>query len=169
MSSIFPEQLMQDAASVLAAARKSNLRLATAETVTAGLVSACLTSVSGASEVFERGFVLYHNSAKASGLGLGAEVSSRYGAVSAEVTRGLAEGALEHSQAEAAVAVTGYAGPAAAMPPIQSVPSMSPLRAAAARRTESGTSLQAVATRCGSPRSAPLSDSSNRLWTVKYK
>jgi nicotinamide-nucleotide amidase len=111
MSSIFPEQLMQDAASVLAAARKSNLRLATAETVTAGLVSACLTSVSGASEVFERGFVLYHNSAKASGLGPGAEVSSRYGAVSAEVTRGLAEGALEHSQAEAAVAVTGYAGP----------------------------------------------------------
>ncbi len=111
MSSIFSEPLLAEAASVLAAARKSNLRLATAETVTAGLVSACLTSVSGASEVFERGFVLYHNSAKASGLGLGPEFSSRYGAVSAEVTRGLAEGALAHSEAGAAVAVTGYAGP----------------------------------------------------------
>ncbi|HXP30909.1 MAG TPA: CinA family protein [Stellaceae bacterium] len=111
MSSIFSEQLLAAAASVLAAARQSKLRLATAETVTGGLVAACLTSVSGASEVFERGFVLYHSSAKASGLGIDAEISSRHGAVSAEVTKGLAEGALTHSTAGAAVAVTGYAGP----------------------------------------------------------
>lgn len=111
MTSIFAPPLLEEARSALAAARHAKLRLATAETVTGGLVAACLTSVSGASEVFERGFVLYHNSAKASGLGLNAEISSRHGAVSAEVTKGLAAGALEHSEAGAAVAVTGYAGP----------------------------------------------------------
>jgi nicotinamide-nucleotide amidase len=108
---MFPKPLLDEAAAVLAAARNAGLRLATAETVTAGLVSACLTSVSGASEVFERGFVLYHASAKATGLGVSEAVSSRHGAVSAEVTKGLAEGALEHSGAGASVAVTGYAGP----------------------------------------------------------
>lgn len=111
MSSIFSARLLEEAAGTLTAAQHSKLRLATAETVTGGLVAACLTSVSGASEVFERGFVLYHSSAKASGLGLSADISSRHGAVSAEVTKGLAEGALEHSSAGAAVAVTGYAGP----------------------------------------------------------
>lgn len=111
MTAIFSATLLEEAASTLAAARQAKLRLATAETVTGGLVAACLTSVSGASEVFERGFVLYHSCAKASGLGLGAEIASRYGAVSAEITKGLAQGALGHSDAGAAVAVTGYAGP----------------------------------------------------------
>ncbi|GAC1552837.1 MAG: hypothetical protein NVS2B5_10780 [Beijerinckiaceae bacterium] len=87
------------------------MRLATAETVTAGLVSACLTSVSGASEIFERGYVLYHASAKATGLGVSDTVSAEHGAVSAEVTRGLALGVLKASEAYATVAVTGYAGP----------------------------------------------------------
>ncbi len=61
--------------------------------------------------MFERGFVLYHESAKATGLGVPESVSKAHGAVSAEVTRGLAEGALKHSTAGVAVAVTGYAGP----------------------------------------------------------
>jgi len=87
------------------------VRIATAETCTAGLVSACLTSVPGASQVFERGFVLYHDSAKATGLGVAELISRTHGAVSAEVTRGLAEGALAHSSAGVTVAVTGYAGP----------------------------------------------------------
>jgi nicotinamide-nucleotide amidase len=108
---IFPSDLREKAAAVLAAARGKDVRIATAETVTAGLVSACLTSVSGASTTFERGFVLYHDSAKASGLGVPREVSARHGAVSAEVTRALAEGALRESGAGVAVAVTGYAGP----------------------------------------------------------
>jgi nicotinamide-nucleotide amidase len=108
---MFPDPLLARAAAALAAARAAELRIATAETVTAGLVSACLTSVPGASELFERGFVLYHSSAKATGLGVAEEVARRHGAVSAEVTRALAEGALAHSTAGAAVAVTGYAGP----------------------------------------------------------
>ncbi len=108
---IFPQTHLDAAAAALNAARKAGIRLATAETVTAGLVAACLTSVSGASEVFERGFVLYHASAKATGLGVSEDISARFGAVSAEVTKALAEGVLRHSEAGAAIAITGYAGP----------------------------------------------------------
>jgi nicotinamide-nucleotide amidase len=108
---MFPNELRDKAGGALAAARDIGVRIATAETVTAGLVSACLTSVPGASSTFERGFVLYHDSAKATGLGVPAEVSLRHGAVSAEVTQALVEGALRESGAGVAVAVTGYAGP----------------------------------------------------------
>ena len=108
---LFPASLLAQAAGVLEGARDAGVRLAAAETVTAGLVSACLTSVSGASQIFDRGVVLYHESAKATGLGVPAEVSARHGAVSAEVTRGLAEGLLDQSGAGVTVAVTGYAGP----------------------------------------------------------
>lgn len=108
---LFPAPLLTAATAVLDAARNRKIRLAAAETVTSGLVSACLTSVSGASEIFERGYVLYHSSAKATGLDVPEAVSAAHGAVSAEVTRGLALGLLAHSQAGATVAVTGYAGP----------------------------------------------------------
>ena len=77
--------------------------------MTAGLVSACLTSVSGASQIFDRGYVLYHESAKATGLGVAEDVSKQHGAVSAEVTQGLAEGLLSNSGA--AVTVSPYARP----------------------------------------------------------
>lgn len=108
---MFPQEHLDRAARALALAGDAGIRLATAETVTAGLVSACLTSVSGASRIFERGFVLYHDSAKATGLGVPEDVAAQHGAVSAEITHGLAAGALQHSGAGAAVAVTGYAGP----------------------------------------------------------
>ena len=108
---MFAKELLDRAARALEAARSKGVRIATAETCTAGLVSSCLTSVPGASQVFERGFVLYHDSAKATGLGVPEATSKAHGAVSAEVTRGLAEGALTHSGAGVAVAVTGYAGP----------------------------------------------------------
>ena len=108
---MFSQDLLDKAARALDAARAAKVRIATAETCTAGLVSGCLTSVSGASQIFERGYVLYHDSAKATGLGVAEEVSRAHGAVSAEVTQGLAEGALANSGAGVAVAVTGYAGP----------------------------------------------------------
>src|SRR5712691_10535165 len=105
------KELLERAAQALDLAKAKDIRIATAETCTAGLVSSCLTSVPGASKIFERGYVLYHDSAKATGLGVPEAVSRQHGAVSAEVTQGLAEGALSHSTAGAAVAVTGYAGP----------------------------------------------------------
>lgn len=116
VGTLFPAELMEAAAETLRIARAAGVRLATAETVTAGLVSACLTSVSGASEIFERGYVLYHSSAKATGIGVSEAIAARHGAVSAEVTKGLAEGLLGHSQAGAGVAVTGYAGPGGGTP-----------------------------------------------------
>ena len=108
---MFPDELLRQAAQALDLAKAQDMRIATAETCTAGLVSSCLTSVPGASKIFERGFVLYHDSAKATGLGVPESTAQTHGAVSAEVTRGLAEGALAHSTAGVAVAVTGYAGP----------------------------------------------------------
>ncbi len=108
---MFPKPTLDRAAQALQLASAQALRIATAETCTAGLVSSCLTSVPGASRTFERGFVLYHDSAKATGLGVPEAVSRQHGAVSAEVTKGLAEGALRNSTAGVAVAVTGYAGP----------------------------------------------------------
>jgi nicotinamide-nucleotide amidase len=108
---IFPHTALDRAARALQLASAQAVRIVTAETCTAGLVSSCLTSVPGASKTFERGFVLYHDSAKATGLGVPEAVSRQYGAVSAEVTKGLAEGALAHSTAGVSVAVTGYAGP----------------------------------------------------------
>lgn len=108
---MFPQATLDRAAQALQLASAQAVHIVTAETCTAGLVSSCLTSVPGASRTFERGFVLYHDSAKATGLGVSATVSRQYGAVSAEVTKGLAEGALAHSTAGASVAVTGYAGP----------------------------------------------------------
>lgn len=108
---MFPDKTKDLAAKVLEGARNAQIRVVAVETVTSGLVAAALTSVSGASSIFERGFVLYHDSAKATGLGVSEEISRRHGAVSAPVTNGLAEGGLAHSGAGLAIAVTGYAGP----------------------------------------------------------
>lgn len=107
----FSSDNLSKASAALDAAKAQDVRIVTVETCTAGLVSACLTSVPGASQVFERGFVLYHTIAKTTGLGVPDEVSKKYGVVSAEVTEGLAEGGLKNSTAGVCVAVTGYAGP----------------------------------------------------------
>jgi nicotinamide-nucleotide amidase len=108
---MFDAESLARAARALELARAAGIRIVTAETCTAGLVSACLTSVPGASRIFERGFVLYHDSAKATGLGVDEAIAAREGAVSAAVTAGLAEGALVHSGGGISVAITGYAGP----------------------------------------------------------
>jgi nicotinamide-nucleotide amidase len=85
--------------------------LATAESCTGGLIAAACTDLSGSSNWFERGFVTYSNEAKTDMLGVPADLIARHGAVSAEVARSMATGALMHSRAQAAVAVTGVAGP----------------------------------------------------------
>ena len=108
---MFPVRTIKLASQVLERARKNNKRVTTVETVTSGLVAAALTSVPGASTTIERGFILYHESAKATGLGVSAEIAAKHGAVSAPVTAGLAEGGLANSTAGISIAVTGYAGP----------------------------------------------------------
>jgi len=86
-------------------------QLASAESCTGGLVAAACTSVAGSSRWFERGFVTYSNAAKIELLGVPPATIERHGAVSAEVARAMAEGALARSTAGVAVAVTGIAGP----------------------------------------------------------
>lgn len=85
--------------------------LATAESCTGGLVASACTSLSGSSQWFERGFVSYSNAAKTGMLGVSAGLIAQYGAVSEAVVRAMAEGAIHHSTARVAAAVTGIAGP----------------------------------------------------------
>jgi nicotinamide-nucleotide amidase len=101
---------------VLDAARAGGLRVATAESCTGGLVIGCLTEIAGSSDVVERGFVTYANEAKSGMLGVPAALIGQVGAVSEEVARAMAEGALAHAPADLAVAVTGVAGPGGATP-----------------------------------------------------
>lgn len=102
---------MSDVAALLGLARAAKARIATAESCTGGMISAALTDVAGSSDVFDRGFVTYSNAAKQAMLGVSPETLARVGAVSEEVAREMAEGALARSEATLAVAVTGIAGP----------------------------------------------------------
>jgi nicotinamide-nucleotide amidase len=105
------DSLVRDAGELLDALRARGLKLTTAESCTGGLIAAVLTEVPGSSDVFERGFVTYSNEAKTEVLGVSAELIAKHGAVSEEVARAMADGALESSRADIAVAVTGVAGP----------------------------------------------------------
>jgi nicotinamide-nucleotide amidase len=103
--------LRRTAASVLDLFRERGLKLATAESCTGGLVAGALTEIAGSSDVVDRGFVTYSNEAKQAMLGVPAATLKRYGAVSAATAAAMAKGALKHSLADIAVAVTGIAGP----------------------------------------------------------
>ncbi len=99
-------------AKALQAASARGLTIATAESCTGGLIAAALTDVEGQSSVFERGFVCYSDDAKAEMLGVARDLISAKGAVSEPVAIALAAGALDHSRADIALAITGFAGPA---------------------------------------------------------
>jgi len=85
--------------------------VATAESCTGGLIAAALTDVPGSSAVVDRGFVTYSNEAKADMLGVPMVLIEKHGAVSGEVARAMAQGAVLNSRADIAVSVTGVAGP----------------------------------------------------------
>lgn len=103
--------LVQGARALIQDFTRQNLKAATAESCTGGLIAAALTEIAGSSAVFDRGFVTYSNEAKADLLGVPMALIEAHGAVSAEVAGAMVEGALTHSQADIAVAVTGIAGP----------------------------------------------------------
>ena len=103
--------MLARAAALLDEARACGDKIATAESCTGGLLAAALTAIPGASDVFERGFVTYSNASKSEMLGVPFWLIERHGAVSEDVVRAMAGGALTHSQASLAVAVTGIAGP----------------------------------------------------------
>lgn len=96
--------------------RGAKLMLTAAESCTGGWVARVLTSVPGSSDWFERGFVTYSNVAKSEMLGVPRDVLERHGAVSEPTVRAMADGALAHSRAQVAVAITGIAGPTGGTP-----------------------------------------------------
>jgi nicotinamide-nucleotide amidase len=108
---VIADDLRAAAKRLLDLCRRHGLHVATAESCTGGLVVAALTEIAGSSDVVECGFVTYSNAAKESMLGVRASTLTRHGAVSAETAAAMAAGALTHSQADLAVAITGIAGP----------------------------------------------------------
>ena len=108
---MFTEDLTATAETLLATLRARKLMLATAESCTGGLIAGVLTEIAGSSDVVERGFVTYSNEAKNELIGVPMAMIRERGAVSKEVALAMAAGALGHSRADIAVAVTGVAGP----------------------------------------------------------
>ncbi|WP_420586942.1 CinA family protein [Ruegeria sp.] len=98
-------------AELLDRAKAQGVMIATAESCTGGMVAAALTDIPGSSAVVERGFVTYTNTAKQQMLGVQAETLDAHGAVSEQVAREMAEGALRNSGAQLTVSITGIAGP----------------------------------------------------------
>jgi nicotinamide-nucleotide amidase len=108
-----PAQLAEKVREVLELAHRTGSRIVTAESCTGGSIAALLTDVRGLGHCFDRGFVVYDTLAKSEMLGLDPEMIERCGVVSAEVSRQLALAALDRSNADIAIAITGFAGPGA--------------------------------------------------------
>ena len=108
---MFSSKLLARTQTLLAGLRQHGLTVVTAESCTGGLVAALLSEIPGASDVLERGFVTYSNEAKVELLGVPRDLIDLYGAVSGEVAAAMAEGALQRTPVDIAVAVTGIAGP----------------------------------------------------------
>jgi nicotinamide-nucleotide amidase len=108
---LLPDELVAKARQVIDANRAAGRRVAVAESCTGGLVSAALTEIPGSSEVFEAGYVTYSNASKIAELNVFPDVVETFGAVSIATAWAMAQGALEASGADVAVAITGIAGP----------------------------------------------------------
>ncbi len=107
----FYSHLTNKSKNIIDLAAQKNIKIATAESCTGGLLSALFTEISGASQVFERGFVVYANCAKEEVLGVSAKTLQEHGAVSANCAKEMAIAALNKSKANIAIAITGIAGP----------------------------------------------------------
>lgn len=108
---MFDEELITIAQQVIKEFGEAGFKIATAESCTGGLIGGCITAVGGSSAVFDRGFITYSNEAKNEALGVHPDLIKEHGAVSAQVASEMAIGAIKHSGSNAAVAVTGIAGP----------------------------------------------------------
>jgi nicotinamide-nucleotide amidase len=109
LSPLLPDQTQEATRRLLQKASERDLRLATAESCTGGMLASLLTDVQGVAHAFERGFVTYTNEAKNEMLGVPMDLIEEKNAVSKEVAIAMAEGALERSRAHIALSVTGFA------------------------------------------------------------
>ena len=108
---MFTLEALDRARRILDACKAASLKLATAESCSGGLIVGCLTSIVGSSAVVECGFVTYTDQTKTELLGVPKDLFESRGAVSEEVARAMAEGAIAHTPADIAVSCTGIAGP----------------------------------------------------------
>lgn len=111
MDSILPAELVDAARRAVEANKAAGRRVTIAESCTGGLVAAALTEIPGSSDVIDASFVTYSNEAKLDLLGVSSDVLETFGAVSIAVAWSMAQGALEKTDADVAVAITGVAGP----------------------------------------------------------
>lgn len=111
MDSILPEDVLALARRVVEENARAGRKIATAESCTGGLVAAAITEIPGSSAVLDRGFVTYSNEAKQQMLGVAEDIIDTLGAVSVATAWAMAQGAIKHSQADVAVAISGVAGP----------------------------------------------------------
>jgi len=111
VDTILPAELVAAARRVVEENLAAGRRISVAESCTGGLVAAALTEIPGSSEIFESGYVTYSNDAKLEMLKVSADVLETFGAVSIATAWSMAQGALERSGADVAVAITGVAGP----------------------------------------------------------
>lgn len=109
LSPVLPNGVEEATRQMLEKACERDLILATAESCTGGMLASLLTDVQGVAHAFDRGFVTYSNQAKHEMLGIPIELIDEKGAVSREVAVAMAEGALERSRANIALAITGFA------------------------------------------------------------
>lgn len=108
---LLPDDVAELAARVVAANRDAGKKVVLAESCTGGLVAGALTEIAGSSAVLDRGFVTYSNEAKMEMLGVSSDIIETFGAVSIACVWAMASGALERSNADVAVAISGVAGP----------------------------------------------------------
>lgn len=108
---LLPDDITDLARRVVEENRAIGRKIAVAESCTGGLVAAAITEIPGSSAVLDRAFVTYSNEAKQETLGVAGDVIDAFGAVSIACVYAMAQGALEHSDADVAVAISGVAGP----------------------------------------------------------
>lgn len=107
----FSREIYNQAADIIKICAQKGYRVIVAESCTGGLISAALTEVSGSSKVIEGGFFTYSNAMKFKQLGISEDTYMKYGSVSKQMAYEMALGALENSNADIALGVTGIAGP----------------------------------------------------------
>jgi nicotinamide-nucleotide amidase len=137
--SLLPDEIFDLARRVVEENRAAGRKIVVAESCTGGLVAAALTEIPGSSAVFDRGFVTYSDEAKKETLGVAGDVIDAFGAVSIACVYAMAQGALERSDADVAVAISGIAGPDGGSPqkPIGTVVFARAFRDAEEREAES--------------------------------
>lgn len=108
---MFDQEILNRAQFIVENAGARGIRIAAAESCTGGLISAAITEIAGSSRVMDRSFVTYSNNSKNEMVGVKVDRLMAFGAVSPEIATDMANGAIKHSDADLAIAVTGIAGP----------------------------------------------------------